>query len=95
MTERSSPLLAALMTTDDRRRCAAIGCDERIPPQLLFCSPHWKLISRDVRQRVIRHYQIGQERRGDASPEYRAAAREAIRQVAELEGRALPPDVVA
>jgi len=95
VTERSSPLLAALMTTDDRRRCAAIGCDERIPPQLLMCRGHWKLVSRDTRQRVVRHYRIGQERRHDASPEYRAAAAEAIRQVAELEGRALPPDLVA
>ncbi len=86
----TSPELGAAATASDRRCCAATGCSERIPPHLLMCRVHWKLVGRDVRQRVMRHYQIGQERRGDASEAYRAAAAEAIRQVARIEARPLP-----
>jgi hypothetical protein len=62
-----------------------------VPPQLLLCSGHWAKLPHEVRARVKRHYRIGQERRHDASPEYMRAAAEAVRYLATLEGRPLPP----
>ena len=75
----------------DRRRCAAMDCAELVPPQLLMCAVHWRLVPRDLRERIKRHYRIGQERRHDATPEYMGAAALAVRAVAELQGRPVPP----
>jgi len=70
--------------------CHAEGCDVHVPPRLLMCAKHWRVVPYGLKVAVLAHYQPGQERLdGTAFPteEYLDAAHEAIEAVAEKEGR--------
>lgn len=62
-------------------RCAAPGCDLVIADRLLMCRPHWFKVPEDIRRRIWRTYRPGQERDGDALPEYHAAVRDAVKAI--------------
>lgn len=71
--------------------CHADGCRERVPPKMLMCKKHWKMVPQHLKDEVWAHYQPGQERLDDTSPaisgDYLEAAQAAVDAVARLEGR--------
>lgn len=42
--------------------CHAKGCKKQVPPALLMCAKHWKMVPKDIQRRIWEHYQPGQER---------------------------------
>lgn len=65
--------------------CHAAGCKVLVPPRLLMCARHWRMVPRLQQARVWATYRRGQEVRKDPTPEYLAAMREAIATVAQRE----------
>lgn len=55
--------------------CHWPGCDKQVPPAMWGCKPHWFSLPRDLRDRVWRAYQPGQETTMRPSLEYVAAAK--------------------
>lgn len=67
------------------RTCAARGCERLVRPDRLMCYPHWRRVPTPLQHAVWATYRPGQETRGDQTPEYLAAMRDAMRAVAEGE----------
>jgi len=65
--------------------CHARGCDRPVPPRMLMCLPHWRMVPPQFQARVWATYRRGQEVRKDPTPEYLEAAAWAIAAVAEQE----------
>lgn len=65
--------------------CHARGCTARVPPRMLMCRRHWRMVPAPLQDRVWATYQPGQERRKDPTAEYLEAAHAAIEAVARLE----------
>lgn len=66
--------------------CHAIDCAREIPEQLLMCGRHWAMVPGNLQRLVWKHYRRGQEAgKKLLSAGYLAAARAAIRSVAEQE----------
>jgi hypothetical protein len=68
-------------------KCHARGCDVEVPPAMLCCLKHWRMVPRPLQRAVWRYYRRGQEATKDPSPEYMAAQRAAIEAIACQEGR--------
>ena len=69
--------------------CHARGCEKAVPPRLLMCAKHWRMVPYGLRLLVWATYQPGQERLDGTAPvteEYLDASQEAIDAVAEKEG---------
>lgn len=71
--------------------CHAKGCERTVPPRLLMCARHWRMVPSELQARVWATYEPGQERRKDPTPAYLDAAHEAIDAVAWIEARRNPP----
>lgn len=71
-----------------RHPCHASGCSMEVPPRMLMCRRHWRMVPRSLQDAVWATYVIGQEARKDPTAEYLEAARAAIDYVADREGRA-------
>jgi hypothetical protein len=56
-----------------------------VPPRLLMCLTHWRLVPRSKQIAVYKAYRPGQEVTKDPSEEYLAAAKAAIAAVAHKE----------
>ena len=69
--------------------CHAEGCTTPVPPRMLMCRRHWRMVPRALQAAVWAEYVPGQERRKDPTESYLDAAHEAIRAVAAKEGRVL------
>jgi hypothetical protein len=41
--------------------CHAIACDEEVPPKLLFCLSHWRMLDIVVQKAIWKCYRKGQE----------------------------------
>jgi len=54
--------------------CHAKLCDVEVPPKMLMCKPHWRMVPKDLQNAVWDAYRIGQEVRKDPSREWQAAA---------------------
>jgi hypothetical protein len=67
--------------------CHALGCSVEVPPSLLMCKTHWKLVPRKIKLNVWKSYQKGQEVTKNPSIDYLASAIVAIFHVADIEGR--------
>jgi hypothetical protein len=67
--------------------CHAEGCTTPVPPELLMCWPHWRRVPKVIQRRVWVNYRDGQCDDMKPSDEWHAAARDAIKAVAEKEGR--------
>lgn len=65
--------------------CHALGCKVEVPPKLLMCLRHWRMVPKDLQARVWRTYRPGQEITKDPTEEYLEAADTAIRAVAQAE----------
>lgn len=75
------------VVTDQRsdHLCHAKGCTTPVPPRLLMCARHWRMVPKAIQADVWDTYEPGQERRKDPSPAYLYAATSAIAAVAKRE----------
>lgn len=71
---------------DTDHRCHARFCSTSVPPRMLMCTAHWRMVPYRLQTDVWDAYVPGQEVRKDPTPEYLKAARAAINAVAEKEG---------
>lgn len=67
--------------------CHAIDCDMLVPPKMLMCRDHWKLVPQTLQDAVWLHYRTGQEIDKETSEEWQRAADAAIIYVARREGK--------
>lgn len=72
--------------------CHAVDCNERIPPNLLMCGPHWYVVPATLRTLIWRAYRPGQSVDQPPSQEWIDVARQAINYVAVKEGKPPLPD---
>lgn len=72
-----------------RHTCHAAGCTEIIPPKMLMCLRHWRMVPRVLQREVWRTYRPGQENDKNPTHDYLMAAHHAIEAVAEKERRLL------
>lgn len=66
--------------------CHAAGCSHAVPPKMLMCLRHWRMVPRDLQKRVWAEYVPGQETRKDPTPAYMEVQRAAVAAVAAKEG---------
>lgn len=71
-----------------RHTCHARGCDEPVPPRLLMCRAHWRMVPKRLKDAVWQHYRRGQEVDKRPTVSYLDAAGAAIKAVAAKEARA-------
>lgn len=62
--------------------CHARNCKVSIPPRLLMCPKHWRMVPRRIQNNVNRNYRRGQEIDKNPTMEYMGAAKDAIDSVA-------------
>lgn len=67
--------------------CHATGCKRLVPPKLLFCIEHWRMVPYSLQQEVWATYVPGQEIRKDPTDEYLEVQRRAVEAVERREGR--------
>ncbi len=58
--------------------CHAIGCKVSVPPKMLMCLKHWKLVPREAQNDIWKTYVPGQEIRKDPTTEYLKAQQRAM-----------------
>jgi len=68
--------------------CHATRCNAKVPPKMLMCLKHWRMVPRDIQRRVWAAYVPGQEIRKDPTDEYMTVQREAVEAVERREGLA-------
>lgn len=66
--------------------CHAANCKTKVPPKLLMCAKHWRMVPKDIQRRVWKTYRPGQERDKEPSDAYLHAQQSAIAHVALEEG---------
>jgi hypothetical protein len=77
---RPLPPKAAYVVRQGQTRlhaCHWPGCQDQVPPAKWGCRPHWYTLPKEIRDRIWRAFQPGQEKTQSPSREYVAAAREA------------------
>lgn len=67
---------AARRNTAFDHHCHWPGCDRQVPPAMWGCRKHWYALPEDLRRKVWRTYQPGQEITKAPSREYVEVARE-------------------
>jgi len=70
-----------------RHTCHAEGCEVEIPPRMLCCPRHWRMVPKHLQAEIWRTYRPGQETDKQPSAEYLVAQRAAIEAIAQAEGR--------
>ena len=66
--------------------CHARGCSTPVPPKMLMCLPHWRMVPTELQREVYRTYQPGQEHgRFTPTEAWHRAADAAIQAVADKE----------
>lgn len=75
---------------DPEHRCHAHGCTTSVPPEMLMCLQHWRLVPAPIRARLWKHYRPGQCDDKCPSREWHAAAVDAIRAVVSAERKLAP-----
>ena len=65
--------------------CHAIDCEKEVPPRLLMCAKHWKMVPKNLQSEIWRLYRPGQDRDKNPSFEYLDAMTDCIRFVRERE----------
>lgn len=66
---------------ETKHTCHAKGCCVQVPPKMLMCFKHWKMVPLVLQREIWRYYVPGQEIRKDPTPEYLTAMRRAIEAV--------------
>lgn len=67
--------------------CHAIGCPVPVPPRLLMCRRHWRMVPPNLQRDVWRTYRVGQELDKQPSLAYCLAQVRAVNAVALAEGK--------
>jgi len=67
--------------------CHAIGCKVEVPPRMLMCLRHWRMVPPSIQRRVWDAYVPGQEIRKDPTKKYLRVQKMAVDAVAKKEGR--------
>lgn len=67
--------------------CHAIGCHTPVPPKMLMCLKHWRMVPRDLQQQVWATYRPGQEDDKNPSEAYMVAQERAVNAVRTKERR--------
>lgn len=67
--------------------CHATDCSVRVPPTMFMCKRHWFSLPKPMRDRIWRTYRAGQCDDWAISHAYAEAARDAVRFVAQREGK--------
>jgi hypothetical protein len=71
-----------------KHMCHAVECKREVPPLLLMCPRHWRLVPKEIQHRVYTHYRRGQcDGKVRPSAAWHLAAAEAIAAVALHEGK--------
>jgi hypothetical protein len=73
--------------------CHAYGCEEEVPPKMLMCLRHWRMVNSTIQKLIWKHYRPGQEIDKKPSPEYMLVQRAAVWYVFADEGGCVWPDV--
>ncbi len=73
-------------------KCHARDCGVAVPPEMLMCRRHWRMVPRKVQLAVWRHFRPGQEVEKDPSEAWHRAADAAIGFVAKSERRGYSED---
>jgi len=71
--------------------CHARGCQTPVPPRLLMCGRHWRMVPKPLQRAVWRKYRPGQEVDKTPTREYLDTAIAAINAVAQQENQPLLP----
>lgn len=69
-----------------KHTCHAIGCNLIVPPRMLMCLRHWRMVPKALQADVWATYRPGQEIDKQPSEAYRLAQRAAIDAVAQKGG---------
>ena len=69
----------------NKHTCHAEGCSAVVPPKLLMCLRHWRMVPLHLQRLVWAHYRKGQEVDKRPSEEYMRVQRLAIEAVAQAE----------
>lgn len=70
---------------DPPHTCHAEGCETTVPPKLLMCGRHWRMVPRPVQMLVWNAYVPGQEITKCPTPAYLEAAQTAVDLVRTIE----------
>jgi hypothetical protein len=62
----------------NEHHCHAKGCTKVVPPRMLMCYPHWKMVPLQIQRWVWREYREGQEIDKQPSHAYMQAMHAAI-----------------
>lgn len=85
---RVQPVVGPVVGTREyQHRCHAKNCTVAVPPKLLMCLRHWRMVPREIQSRVWKHYRPGQERDKNPTTEYLQVMNEAIDAVAARESK--------
>ena len=68
-------------------RCHALGCEKNVPPKMLMCLRHWRMVPVLLQRAVWREYVPGQEVRKDPTDAYLYVQAAAVNAVADKESR--------
>lgn len=71
--------------------CHAEGCTAAVPPRMLMCWRHWKMVPLPLKQAVQFSYRPGQEKDKRPSRDYIWAVRQAINAVRDQEAPKVSP----
>ena len=58
--------------------CHAFGCEKPVPPKMLMCLKHWKMLPRTAQNDIWKEYVRGQEIRKNPTNEYLKAQQRAV-----------------
>jgi len=83
------PLFPPPQPTELPHTCHARDCGEPVPPELLMCRKHWRMVPRNIQRAVWAAYRPGQCDDKQVSDAWMRAADAAIGFVARAEGRPL------
>jgi hypothetical protein len=72
--------------------CHAVGCNAKVPPEMLMCRRHWFMVPQKLRNAAWGTYRTGQCDDWRPSAEYCDAAKAAVLAVAEKEGLTVASD---
>lgn len=73
-----------------KHTCHAFDCNVSVPPEMFMCRSHWFKVSPATRKAIWRHYRAGQCDDKRPSIEWLEAARQAMVEVCEKEGKYVP-----
>ena len=65
--------------------CHALGCEKAVPPKMLMCAPHWRLVPVRLQREVWAKYRPGQEIDKRPNAEYLDVQKRAVAAVAQVE----------